>query len=166
MKTSIAYAAAALFAQALTLALIPVMSTGPAAAMGSSSDANIGAKANPDYAEAEKLIKAKDYKGAVPLLEKVVKDEPKNADAINYLGYATRHLGDNTKALAYYETALAINPDHRGANEYLGQLYLILGDLPKAEERLARLDKICFFGCEEFDELKKAVAAYKAKKSS
>jgi Flp pilus assembly protein TadD len=162
MKTWITYAAGAL----LALTLSGTLSAGPAAAMGSSSDANVGAKANPDYAAAETLIKAKDYKGAIPLLEKVVAAEPKNADAHNYLGYATRHLGDTAKALAHYQTALQINPDHRGANEYLGQLYLILGDLPKAEDRLARLDKICFFGCEEFNELKNAVAAYKAKKSS
>lgn len=147
-------------------AMALTLSVGPAAAMGSSSDANLGAKANPDYAQGEKLIKAKDYKGAIPLLEKVAASEPKNADAFNYLGYAWRHLGDNDKAMVQYQKALAINPDHRGVNEYLGQLYLILGDLPKAEERLAKLDKLCTFGCEEYSELKKAVAAFKAKKSS
>lgn len=147
---------------ALSLAL----SAGTASAMGSSSDGNLGAKANPDYAQGEKLIKAKDYKGAIPLFEKVAASEPKNADAFNYLGYAWRHLGDNDKAMAQYQKALEINPDHRGANEYLGQLYLILSDLPKAEERLAKLDKLCTFGCEEYSELKKAVTAYKAKKSS
>ncbi|MBM3573548.1 MAG: tetratricopeptide repeat protein [Alphaproteobacteria bacterium] len=152
-----------LSAFALAVALAGL--SGPAVAMGSSSDA-IGAKTNPDYAAADKLIKAKDYKGAIPLLEKVVAAEPKNADAFNLLGYSHRHLKDNDKALAHYRKALEISPDHRGANEYLGQLYLILGDLPKAEERLARLDRICAFGCEEFTELKKAVAAFKAKKGS
>ncbi|MSP90022.1 MAG: tetratricopeptide repeat protein [Alphaproteobacteria bacterium] len=152
------------FLACATLAL--ALSVGAAVAMGSSSDANPAAEANPDYAQGEKLIKAKDYKGAIPLLEKVAASEPKNADAFSYLGYAWRHLGDNDKAMAQYQKALAINPDHRGANEYLGQLHLILGDLPKAEERLAKLDQLCTFGCEEYSELKKAVAAYKAKKSS
>ena len=147
-------------------ALVLSLSVGPAAAMGSSSDANPAAKANPDYAQGEKLIKAKDYKGAIPLFEKVTAGDPNNADAHNYLGYARRHLGENDRALGHYQKALAINPDHRGANEYLGQLYLILNDLPKAEERLAKLDKLCTFGCEEYSELKKAVTAYKAKKSS
>jgi Flp pilus assembly protein TadD len=142
------------------------LSAGAASAMGSSSDGNLGAKANPDYAQGEKAIKAKDYKGAIAPLEKVIASDPNNADAHNYLAYARRHLGENDRALDHYRKALAINPDHRGANEYLGQLYLILNDLPKAEERLAKLDKLCTFGCEEYSELKKAVAAYKAKKSS
>jgi len=151
-------------AAAIVLALTLAAPAGTAIAMGSSSDANVGAKANPDYAAAEKLIKAKDYKAAIPLLEKVIAAEPKNADAHNYLGYSHRGLGEKDKALVHYTKALEINPDHRGANEYLGRLYLIMDQLPKAEERLAKLDKLCTFGCEEYSELKKAVADYKAGK--
>jgi len=55
---------------------------------------------------------------------------------------------------------LAIDPEHRGANEYLGELYLQTNDLAKAKERLNKLDDICYFGCEEFDDLKSAIAAY------
>jgi Flp pilus assembly protein TadD len=119
---------------------------------------------NPDYLEAEKLVKAEKYDQAIPLLEKVVKAEPKNADAYNYLGYGLRKTGKTDQALEHYLTALKLEPEHRGANEYLGELYLMKDDLKKAEERLAVLDKACFFGCREFTELKNAIAEYKKKK--
>ena len=61
-----------------------------------------------------------------------------------------------------YKKALAIDPDHRGANEYLGELYLQTGDLAKARVRLDKLDGICFFGCEEYDDLKRAIKAFEA----
>ena len=57
---------------------------------------------------------------------------------------------------------MRINPKHRGALEYSGELYLMTGDLAKAEQRLATLDKACTFGCEEFTDLKKAIASFKA----
>ncbi len=65
-------------------------------------------------------------------------------------------------SLSFYNEALRIDPKHRGALEYSGELYLILGDLAKAEQRLATLDKVCTFGCEEYTDLKKAVARFKA----
>jgi tetratricopeptide (TPR) repeat protein len=120
--------------------------------------------ANPDYAEAEKLIKEWKYADAIPLLEKVAKAEPKNADAFNQLGYAHRKLNKLPEARAHYAKALEINPDHRGALEYQGELFLMLDDLKSAEANLARLDKLCFFGCAEYSELKKAIAEYKQRK--
>ncbi len=116
---------------------------------------------NRDLAEAVKLIDKWDYAKAIPLLEKVVAAEPKNADAYNYLGYSHRKLGNRDKALAFYSKALEIKPRHLGANEYLGELYLEQGQLEKAEERLAVLDKACFFGCDEYSDLKKAIEDYK-----
>jgi tetratricopeptide (TPR) repeat protein len=88
--------------------------------------------ANPDYAEAEKLIKEWKYADAIPLLEKVAKAEPKNADAFNQLGYAHRKLNKLPEARAHYAKALEINPDHRGALEYQGELFLMLDDLKSA----------------------------------
>src|SRR3546814_10871031 len=87
-------------------------------------------------------------------------------DALIYLGYSNRQLGNNDAALTHYQAALALEPSHRGANEYLGELYLMLGDVAKAEERLEVLDGACFFGCEEYTELKNAITAYKAKAGS
>jgi Tfp pilus assembly protein PilF len=77
------------------------------------------------------------------------------------LGYAHARRGQTEAALGYYKQALALEPEHRGANEYLGELYLKMGDLASAEERLKVLDKACTFGCAEYDLLKAAVKQYK-----
>ncbi len=116
---------------------------------------------NRDLAAARELINKSSYAEAIPLLEKAVAAEPKNADAYNYLGYSHRKLGDREKAFAFYSKALEIKPRHLGANEYMGELYLEQGELQKAEERLAVLDKACFFGCDEYTELKEAIEDYK-----
>ena len=121
-----------------------------------------GAKKPSELIEAEKAIEAADYRSAIGYLEKVVTDSPDNADAFNYLGYSYRKLGDLGTSKGYYEKALALDPEHRGAHEYIGELYLQLGDIQNAEAHLESLDKICFFGCDEYYDLKKAVQKYKA----
>lgn len=113
-----------------------------------------------DYIEAQRKVEAADYNGAIPILERILKQEPGNADALNYMGYSHRKLGNTTKALAFYMQALANEPEHLGANEYLGELYLEMGNLPKAEERLAVLQKACS-GCMEETELAEKIAAFK-----
>jgi tetratricopeptide (TPR) repeat protein len=146
---------------ALTLAL----ASGSALAMG--SDTSKDAKAmDPNFVAAKQLVEDGKYAEAIPLLETVVATDKQNADAFNYLGYSNRKLGNTDVALTHYQAALALDPKHRGANEYLGELYLLLGDLPKAEERLKVLDGACFFGCDEYTELKQAIAQYKAKAGS
>ena len=67
------------------------------------------------------------------------------------------------RAFEHYERALQLNPRHRGAHEYLGEAYLLVNDLPKAEVHLAALEKICLIPCEEYDDLKKAIAEYRRK---
>ncbi len=134
---------------------------GTAWAFDGGSRTTSSAPRDADYAAAEDAFKAGKYAAAVPLLEKVVARDPKNADAWNRLGFSNRKLGKFSEALADYEKALAINPDHLGANEYLGELYLETGDMPKAEERLAKLDDLCTFGCEEYRTLKAAIQAKK-----
>jgi len=111
--------------------------------------------------KAESAIDARNYQGAIPILEDVVETDPENANAYNLLGFAFRNLGDYGKSETYYDQALTIDPKHKGANEYLGELYLKLGQLEKAEAQLARLDDICFFSCEEYDDLKAAIETYK-----
>lgn len=156
-----------ILASALALAAV-VSSAGPSLAMGSSSPAGDAAmpQANPDFATAKTAIEKQDWKSAIALLTKVTQAEPKNPEAFNLLGYATRKSGDPRGALQYYQTALELDPKHLGANEYIGEAYLQLGDLAKAEEHLRRLDELCTFGCTEYDTLKKAIAAYKAGKKS
>lgn len=112
--------------------------------------------------DAEKAVQAKDWNKAIGLLNRIVADSPKNADAYNYLGYSHRKLGNRDQALTYYNQALTLDPNHRGALEYLGELYLDMGDLPKAEEQLGKLAKICGPRCAEYRELQEEVAKFKA----
>lgn len=133
---------------------------GQAGAAGTEPEPQV--KVDTDYTKAVALIKAKQYRQALPLLQKAAGKDAKNADIQNYLGYANRKLKNMKTALKYYQAALKINPKHRGANEYLGELYLETGQLAKAEQRLKVLDDACFFGCEEYTELKEKIAAYKA----
>ena len=112
------------------------------------------------YDQGVKAVKSANYKEAVKLFNKVVATKPTDADAWNYLGFSNRKLKKFDLALSAYQKALAIDPKHRGANEYLGELYLKTGDPAKARERLKKLDDICTFGCEEFDDLKAAITAY------
>ena len=118
--------------------------------------------ADPNYASAKAMIEAKNYAGAMPLLQQVVAKNPKDADAYTLMGYATRKSGDANGSLQYYNAALGIDPKHIGAHEYVGEAYLQLGRLPDAEQHLARLDSLCTFGCAEYRELKAAIANYKA----
>lgn len=116
-----------------------------------------------DYELGLKEVKAGNFALALPFFQKVVAKDSGNADAWNYVGYSHRKLKRYDQALTAYKKALAIKPDHRGANEYIGELYLETGKLALAKERLKVLDSACFFGCEEYDELKAAIAAYEAK---
>lgn len=109
-----------------------------------------------------KAVKSGDYARALEHLQKVIQADPRNADAWNYIGFSHRKLKQFDQSLAAYQKALSINPDHRGANEYLGELYLQTGDLAKARERLARLSALCPSGCQELDDLKKAIEAYES----
>jgi len=125
-----------------------------------------GKAENPNIVAGRKAIDAKDYKGAVGHLTKAVQEEPKNADAHSMLGYSYRKLGTFDKSMEHYQTALKIDSNHRSAHEYLGELYLEMNQPDNAEKQLAALKKACpMFGrCEEYDDLKKALDAYKAKK--
>ena len=116
---------------------------------------------DPDVVHAQKAIKDKNWDTAMELLEKAVARDPKNADIHNLMGYTERNRGNLDAAFKQYEQALSLNPRHRGAHEYIGEAYLMAGNLPKAEEHLARLDKLCFFPCAEYKDLKAAIAKYK-----
>jgi tetratricopeptide (TPR) repeat protein len=110
-------------------------------------------------------IKAADWKKAISELSAAVKEQPGNADAHNLLAYSFRKQAtpDLPKAFEHYNTALKLNPNHKGAHEYIGEAYLMDGKPAKAEEHLARLKTICGgSACEEHDDLAKSLAAYKA----
>lgn len=142
-----------------------LLAGGPALAAGGTADSFQPPKAASgwaaEYDTAVKAINAGRYQDAITLLENVVTQQPKNADALNYLGFAHRKLGTKDKSLFYYQAALTSDPNHKGAREYLGELYIQMGDLPKAEEQLATLAKLCPSGCAERNELTAAIAKAK-----
>jgi tetratricopeptide (TPR) repeat protein len=107
-------------------------------------------------------IAAKNWTGAIDELKRV--NATANADWNNLMGYSHRKAKtpDLAAAEKFYDEALRIDPKHRGALEYSGELYLIKGELAKAEQRLAVLDKVCFMPCEEYTDLKNALARFKA----
>lgn len=113
-------------------------------------------------AMARARIQAKQWPAAIDELRKL--NATSNADWNNLMGYAQRKQAtpDLAAAQRYYDAALRIDPRHLGALEYAGELALMKGELPVAEARLAALDKACNARCEEFDDLKGAVARYKA----
>jgi Flp pilus assembly protein TadD len=118
--------------------------------------------ANDKLSAARAKIAAKDFPGAVEELKRV--NDPASADWNNLMGYSLRKAGAANAAESerYYNEALRIDPKHKGALEYSGELYLMTDNLPMAEQRLAALDKACFLPCSEYKDLKSAVAKYKA----
>ncbi len=117
-----------------------------------------------EYSLAKKALDDGDYDVAINKLARLHEEDPDDADVLNLLGYGYRKSGDFDQARGYYLQALAIDPKHRGANEYIGELYLETGHLDKAEERLGVLDDDCWLGCEEYTDLKEAIAEYKVEK--
>ena len=113
-------------------------------------------------AAARALIADNKWAAAIEELKRV--DARDNADWNNLMGYSHRKAKspDYAAAERYYDAALALNPKHRGALEYSGELFLMLGDLPRAEQRLAALDKACFLPCSEYTDLKNAIMKFKA----
>ena len=113
-----------------------------------------------EFAAGKKAMDAKKWAEAVSSFNKVVAENPKNADAYNYLGYSSRWLGKYDEAFAAYDKALTLDPKHKGALEYSGIAYLKTGQKVQADAQLARLRAICAT-CEETKDLAKAVAQYK-----
>jgi cytochrome c-type biogenesis protein CcmH/NrfG len=140
------------------LALALLIAAGAAGAVDTYSSSSA-----PDaLSSARALLAQKNWSGAVDELKRV--NATDSADWNNLMGFALRKApqADLSAAERFYDAALRLDPKHRGALEYSGELYLMKGDLPRAEQRLAALDKACFLPCEEFTDLKKAVARFKA----
>jgi tetratricopeptide (TPR) repeat protein len=159
MKTNLRFLIIA-FGLSLGLALVVPVA---AFAAGGSSDVPAGPPVDPNIERANKAIKDKNWDQAVELLNKALARDDKNAEIYNLLGYSERNRGNLDVAFKHYDRALAINPKHRGAHEYIGEAYLMTGNLAKAEEQLAVLDKLCVLSCEEYRDLKTAIVAYKKK---
>jgi Flp pilus assembly protein TadD len=145
---------------AALLGLLPVL---PSATIADPTEEDKTSAVDPDFAAGRTAIEAKDWQAAIRALSSAALRDTRNADIQNYLGYAYRHTGQMDLAFKHYERALGLNPRHRGAHEYIGEAYLMVNDLPKAEAHLSALEKICLIPCEEYDDLKKAIAEYRRK---
>ena len=120
--------------------------------------------ADPVIVAAKAAIAKQDWPAAQAKMKQALAANPNNADYHNLYAYSVRKGPNPDMALVFthYSEALRIDPKHRGAHEYSGEAYLSVDDVPKAKEHLAALDRLCFFGCEEYRDLKKAVAQYEA----
>jgi tetratricopeptide (TPR) repeat protein len=116
---------------------------------------------DPDFKAGKKALGAEDWNGAIAALELAALRDPLNADIQNYIGYAYRRLRQLGPAIGHYRQALMLNPRHRSAHEHLGEAYLVLGEPAMAEQLLSALENLCLIPCDEYDDLKQAIAAYK-----
>lgn len=151
----------------LVLAVLALLTVGPAWAMaGPGGAGSAGAPGDPDVAAGDKALAAKDWPLAVAAYTKSleVPANSQSAELQNRLGFALRNAGKVDEALGAYAKALAIDPKHKGAHEYAGEAYLRKGDLAKAKQHLAELNKLCLFGCAEHTDLKDKIARVEAGK--
>jgi Flp pilus assembly protein TadD len=116
----------------------------------------------PDLTSVRAKIKAKNFKAALEELTPMLTTY-QHADVYNLMGFSLRKTGDYKQACTFYRKALDFDPDHKGALEYLGELYVETGQLEKAKENMARLQQLCPSGCEELEDLEKAVNGAGAK---
>jgi Flp pilus assembly protein TadD len=155
---------------ATSLVISMVLASSAALAAGGGGGGAGGAeetvKADPQYQQALALIKAHEYAKAIPVLNAYAARTGADADVENYLGYANRKAGNLDAAFTHYNRALTLNPKHKGVHEYIGEAYLMAGNLPKAEEHLKVLDRLCTFSCEEYRDLKASITAYKSKQAA
>ena len=153
---------------ALGPVLVLVLVMAPAAGSGALAAGSGGSSPSSDTGDvlrdARTLISEERYEEALAELEEEVARDDGNADAWNLIGYSHRKAGSYGPAMDAYAKALAIDPRHTEAIEYLGELHLALDDLAEAERQLARLGEICRSGCDEYDELEEAIASYRAAK--
>ena len=107
-----------------------------------------------------------DWPAAQSALREALSADPRNADYHNLYAYSLRKGGspDMNLVFKHYNEALRIDPKHRGAHEYIGEAYLMVGNVAKAKEHLSTLDKLCFLPCSEYNDLKKAIAGHEAKR--
>ncbi|WP_176559497.1 tetratricopeptide repeat protein [Rubellimicrobium roseum] len=133
----------------LALAILAALA-GPALAVGLSDPPA-------SLAPAQAALEGGDWNEAIRLLNPIVQAEPRNADALNLMGFALRKAGRLGEAAPFYQAALRADPRHRGALEYQGELFLLLGDRAAAEANLAKLTELCGT-CEEREELAAALA--------
>ena len=148
----------ALIAAAMTAAVAQM-----AMAAGSDPD-EPSVSDDPNWKAGKAAIDAKNWKSAIDAFNRAAAKHRDSADIYNYLGYAYRKSGDLDNAFKNYNTALRLEPSHRGAHEYIGEAYLMKNDLADAQKHLQELERICQKKCEEYEDLAQSIADYKSGK--
>ncbi len=145
-----------------------ILTLAASSAFGAASSEPPAAPKDPVLEKVSAATERQDWTGAQSILKDALAREPRNAEYHSLYAYSIRKGPNPDMSLVFqhYNEALAIDPKHKGAHEYLGEAYLMVGNLPKAKEELATLDKLCFFSCEEFSLLKKAIADYETKQAA
>jgi tetratricopeptide (TPR) repeat protein len=142
---------------ALCLLLSTMLAGAALGATGALAVDNVTSRDAPDLASVRAKIKAKDFKAALAELTPMLATN-QHADVYNLMGFSLRKTGDYQQAYTFYRKALDFDPDHRGALEYLGELYAETGQIDKAKENVVRLKQLCPSGCEELADLEKAIS--------
>src|SRR5712692_429485 len=147
---------------ALVMISLSLGSSGVLAAGDPGSSSRMETPKDPVLEKVAAATSRQDWTGAQSLLKDALSKDPGNADYHNLYAYSIRKgpSPDMSLVFKHYNEALRIDPRHRGAHEYLGEAYLMVGNVAKAKEQLAVLDRLCFFGCSEFSDLKKAIAEH------
>src|SRR3989454_10450801 len=127
------------------------------AATGALAVDNVTPRDAPDLSSVRAKIKSKDYKAAIAELTPLLETH-QHADVYNLMGFSLRKSGDYKQAYTFYRKALEFDPEHKGALEYLGELYVETGQVDKAKEHVTLLKKLCPSGCEELADLEQAIA--------
>lgn len=136
----------------------------PAIAAENRSDPWTASEVRRELAIAQGHIDNGQYQRAIRVLDDIVRNEPNNADAHNLLGFSYRKMENFTRAETHYDRALRVEPAHRGALEYAGELYLQTGRRAQAEATSRRLEQACPAGCEELDALRAALSGGSARR--
>ncbi len=146
-----------------TLALLAAANAFAADTPSSSSSA----RSDPMMDRYHQAADKQDWKAAAGVMQEALGKDANNADYHSLYAYSLRKSGttEMDQVFKHYNEALRIDPKHRGAHEYIGEAYLQVGNVNKAKEHLGQLDKICFFGCSEYNDLKKAISTYEATSS-
>ena len=150
----------------LGLALAASLAGGAEALAAGAGGGSSSGRGGDALREARTLISEERYEEALVALEEAVAADSDDADAWNLIGFSHRKLGRYGPALDGYSNALAIDPRHTEAIEYLGELYLALDDLPRAQRQLARLGEICLPDCDDYEALKESIARYRTAKGN
>ena len=146
--------------------LIIAFSLASGSALAAETPSVQAAPKDPSLERARSAIAQKDWAGAQSILRESLARDSKNPEYHNLYAYANRKSPNPDMSLVFkhYNEALTLDPKHRGAHEYIGEAYLMVNNVAKAKDHLAQLDKLCFFSCQEFTDLKNAIASYETKK--